>query len=325
MHVCVIGGGIAGSLLAWRLIQQPGIQVDVFAGTHRDLDATEASGGGVRGYESDSEQRALALTSLMELLDSRVLRDWADYHRTGSAYLQWPNQAVAAAVSEVDNALNGSAELKPAFKLGWHGTPQGAVAIVERLAGYISPASLRRHVLTEVARRATVREGNLTRPHKGYDKVVLATGAWTPELLRRNGYSDDGYRTKAIQYTIYRTGGWLPPVFVDEISGLYGRPSARGLLLGLPTQDWDVAPAYGVPAEDLEEKAAKLAAARFPELRLGPVVARRMGVDCYTSQPGLRLRPVDNRLYTFTGGSGGSVKTALAASQIAARALTSSR
>ena len=37
---------------------------------------------------------------------------------------------------------------------------------------------------------------------------------------------------KAIQYGVYRVNGWRPPCFVDETSGLYGRPvGTRELLL----------------------------------------------------------------------------------------------
>ena len=43
--------------------------------------------------------------------------------------------------------------------------------------------------------------------------------------------------------------------------------------------------------------------------------------DCYSDPPGLALRHVTGAMHTFTGGSGGAAKTALAASRIAARAL----
>src|SRR5207249_2398925 len=66
-----------------------------------------------------------------------------------------------------------------------------------------------------------------------YDVVVLAAGAWTPALLRSAGLPADGYRVKSIQYAVYRADGWRPPPFVDEVTGLYGRPTADGgLLLG---------------------------------------------------------------------------------------------
>jgi glycine/D-amino acid oxidase-like deaminating enzyme len=332
MHICVIGGGIAGSLLAWRLAQLPGVNVDLFTGRHRASDATEASGGGVRAYESEPHQRELALSSLLELLSSKVLREWSDYHRTGAAYLQWPELGLDTVLSEVDRRLHGSAELMSGSQLGtrgWAQIPAGSVAIVERLAGYVNPARLRRAVLDDLARHQRVRiiPKNADRLNEPHDKVVVATGAWTPGLLRRNGYDASDYRTKSIQYTLYRSGGsWRPPVFVDEISGLYGRPTTDGMLLGVPTEDWGAEPGEHACEAALEEKAARLVTARFPQLRLGTAIRRVRATDCYTDPALLRLRPVpggSERLFTFTGGSGGSVKTALAASQLAARTLAS--
>src|SRR6266516_6521319 len=91
----------------------------------------------------------------------------------------------------------------------------GRIAVLERQAGYISPAELRRAILTDLAGRpgATVRAavldaleptgtGDTARAtvdgsvHE-YDVIVLAVGAWTHELLRTNGWRGRGYRTKS--------------------------------------------------------------------------------------------------------------------------------
>jgi glycine/D-amino acid oxidase-like deaminating enzyme len=160
-----------------------------------------------------------------------------------------------------------------------------------------------------------------------YDVVVLATGGWTAHVLRASSLPADGYRTKSIQYCIHTTGDWRPPHFVDEIAGAYGRPTADGgLLLGVPTDRWDVDPDRPPALPDLPDIAARRASARFPRLQLGPVIRRVSSMDCYADQPGLALRPVTasgHRLLTFAGGAGGSVKTVLAASDQAARQLVS--
>jgi glycine/D-amino acid oxidase-like deaminating enzyme len=118
---------------------------------------------------------------------------------------------------------------------------------------------------------------------------------------------------------VHRTDGWRPPHFVDELTGVYGRPTIDGgLLLGVPTPHWDVDPDHPPIDPELPERAAAAATARFPDLRLGAVIRRVAAADCYTDPPGLALRPVDGPIFTFTGGSGGSVKTALAASARAA-------
>jgi glycine/D-amino acid oxidase-like deaminating enzyme len=157
------------------------------------------------------------------------------------------------------------------------------------------------------------------------DVVVLAAGAWTPSLLRAGGWDAGDLRSKAIQYTVHRTTGWRPQAFVDEPSGLYGKPTSDGgVLLGVPTEAWNVSPdAPGIdPA--LSRRAQELALSRFPQLRLAGAAEPTSAADCYCTEARLALRPVlgaENGLLTYTGGSGGAAKTALAASRQAASQL----
>ncbi len=119
--------------------------------------------------------------------------------------------------------------------------------------------------------------------------------------------------------------GDLPTMFVDETSDLYGRPTADGrLLLGVDTQRWSVPPGSSAPIPDLAAQAVRIAAERLPHLELSAPDHLVSTADCYADPPVLTLWPVPggtHRLYTFTGGSGGSVKTALAASRTAASEL----
>jgi glycine/D-amino acid oxidase-like deaminating enzyme len=349
MRICVVGGGLAGSLLAWRLARRTGVTVDILLGSASGPDATQASGGAVRAYEPMPEQRALATASLTELLASQVLRQWADYRQAGFVYLPENEDLLEAAAAEVAREFPGSVDLLPvSAALGstrefeyWAG-PAGR-AVVERRAGYISPAGLRRCVLADLAGRprtavemtalaavTTSAAGAACRMADGrqreYDVVVLAVGPWTPELLRAGGRPADGYRTKSIQYSVYAVDGWRPPPLVDETSGLYCKPTADGgLLLGVPTTEWDVRPGRSAVTPDWHERAVALARDRFPRLRLGALRTQLSAADCYCDPPVLKLRAVpdgDPCVLTFTGGSGGSAKTALAASERAAAALT---
>ena len=96
------------------------------------------------------------------------------------------------------------------------------------------------------------------------------------------------------------------------------------LLLGVPTRRWDVDPDRPGRTLELAGQAARLAEARFPRLRLGPPHRVVGAADCYVAESVLALRPVPGGagcLYTFTGGSGGAAKTALAASRRAATEL----
>lgn len=341
MHVCVIGGGLAGSLLAWRLSQRPGVEVDLLLGRHGHQDATSASGGAVRAYEPLAAQRELAVASMLELLSSDVLRRWADYLQTGSAYLHATGEEpdLPAAAAEIERELPGSVLVAASDTLtgdlSWaSGLLPPRTAVVERQAGHLSPGRLRDAIVADLAGRprTSVRAAALERldgtrcvidgSARAYDLVVLAAGAWTPELLRRNALPAGEYRTKAIQYSIYELGGRRPRQFVDEPTGLFARPAAGGgLLLGVPTTGWGVAPGR-LPVERIwYDRAADLAARLLPGVRLGAALSRVSAADCYCDPPILALRPVagaPSGLLTFTGGSGGSVKTVLAASRRAA-------
>jgi glycine/D-amino acid oxidase-like deaminating enzyme len=327
VRLCIVGGGLAGSMLAWRLGNATGDwQVDLVAG--QNTDATSASGGAVRAYETDAEQRRLATASLLELLASRTLRLWSGFRPTGAAYLRPDPTGLAEAAADIEHLLPGSVDVVNALD-GWAVLPPGAAAIVERRAGYTAPDRWRDAVLADARRvtvsTATIRairhrsSGTVACDGREYDVVVLAAGAWTPALLRANGFPADGYRTKTIQYAKYPVADWRPPQFVDEITGLYGRPAGDWeLLLGLPTEHWDVLPDRPPVTPGLADEAARLAGKRFPGIRLGPAGRSVVAADCYTDRPVLGLRPVAPSLWTFSGGSGGSVKTVLAASQRAA-------
>jgi glycine/D-amino acid oxidase-like deaminating enzyme len=342
MRVCVAGAGLAGSLLAWRLIRRPGLRVDLWTGRTRSgpaRDATAASGGAVRAYDALAAQRQLAIASLTELLGSPVLRDWAGYRETGFAYLRPGGTGLAAELAEIERELPGSAELtSPAEAFGardggpgWAGD-QEEIVVRERRAGATSPAHLRDAVIADLATRpgARVLDCALDGLAAGaYDAVVLAAGAWTPGLLRALGLPAEGYRTRSIQYTVYDAGPVRPPAFADERTGLYGLPTADGgMLIGLPTSEWDVPAGPGAVTEALHERACRVAAACLPGLKLGAARHRIATADCFADLPVLALRPVSGLapgLFTFTGGSGGCAKTALAASHRAALQLTEAR
>ena len=319
MRVAVVGGGVAGALLAWRVRQlAPRIAVDVYTGTPTESDATGASGGLVRGFERALDACRLAADSLAELRGDPVLRESAGYREIGSIYLLPPDRDPSASVAVVDERLPGSATV---------GAEDGAIAVTERHAGYLSPARLRACVLSWLADGGVgirpmpvvaVDPGPALRLADGtgigYDAVVVAAGAWTPALLAASGLAAGGLRTKQIQYSVFRTRPARPSVFVDERTGLYGRPARDGeVLLGLPGDRWDVDPAEVRPDPALAERVAAVAGVR-PHRTVA-------SADCYHDPPGLELRDAGAAVFTFTGGSGGAAKTVLAASRVAAAAL----
>jgi len=359
VRICIAGAGLAGAVLVWRLAgaAPQSWRIDWYLGTGAAgdgtggeraagngaaggtaRDATAVSGGAVRAYETDLDQRALAAQSLAELLGSAVLRDWAGYRAGAAVSLRPSRDGLETAAAAINAVLPGSAHVAGAAELaglGFAGLPPDAAAVVEAAAGWVSPARLRASVLADGAVRRRVRlVPGLFRPltprpaGAEHDLVVLATGPWTPAVLARAGLPAAGYRTKAIQYAVHPVAGGLPPQFVDGLTGLFGRPTGDGgLLLGLPTDRWDVEPDRPPADPALPAAAAELARARFPGLRLGPAGPPAVGCDCYPGPAaggsGLALRPVPGvpALFTFTGGAGASAKTALAASRQASARL----
>ncbi|HEY9473274.1 MAG TPA: FAD-binding oxidoreductase [Mycobacteriales bacterium] len=356
-RIGVVGAGIAGSLLAWRLaMKDPDRRIELLGAPAPHGDATGVSGGLVRTFETDPASRALATESLAELLANPTLRAWSEYRPIGSVYLVSPSDhpAIAAATGLAESAgLAGSAGATDrvgtagisvrdaaglAAEYGWCGLPEGSLGVVETLAGNISPDSLRGRILDDLVNRGvpvrrepvtelwcepdggvTVRTS--TRAHR-FDAVVVAVGRWTARLLRNSGLPDEGYRVKLVQYGVYEAFGPPPPAFVDDTSGLYGRGRVNGqVLLGIPVHRFDIAPDSPQPDLDAQCRATELAEQRLPGLRLGRLLRVVAGADCYTEPAGLRLREVPGppgRIFTFTGGSGGSAKLALAASARAA-------
>lgn len=327
VRIAVVGGGLAGTVLAWRLRRlRPSLDVTVYAGSSIDADATGTSGGILRGFETSPAAARQAAESLAELLDDPHLQAAAGYREVGSLYLLPDAGTTAEPLKHVDDWLPGSAVLlddAALRRLGLRNIPAGTVGVRESRAGYLSPARLRDEVLTRLGpavRRIAVSSvsplilADGSRPE--HDFVVVAAGAWTARLVQSSG----ALRTKQIQYAVCLATFPTVGAFVDELTGLYGRPLSGGtMLLGMPTSWWDVDPDTVTPDESL---LAELQAAAG--LRFGADVTPVRWVasaDCYTEPAGLALRPAGPTTWTFTGGSGGSAKTVLAATRQAAAEL----
>jgi glycine/D-amino acid oxidase-like deaminating enzyme len=299
----------------------------------------------VRGFEPDAANCRLATDSLAELQADQQLAAWAGLQELESVYVSAdaPGAVDIALRRQLTELSGGARAVGPdelARQYGIAGLPDRSVGVVEPRAGAIAPGRLRRHVLAELARlqvprtlgridQVAVADDQVVCKWDGqarrYDALVLASGRWTPRLLAASDLPVPHYRTKTITYAWYQATGAPQYCFVDETSGIYGRPGPEGqLALGLPSTEWDVDPDMPAADDDALRRAAGLARSRFRKLRLGSLQRVVTSADCYTEPSGLTLRPVlddSMPLYTFTGGSGGAVKTALAASAVAAREL----
>lgn len=312
--VGIVGTGIAGALLGRRLAAA-GARVTLYAARGLPPDATAVSGGLTRGFEPDLERCRLAADSVVELRADPELAAAAGYRELGSAYLlATAEPTLDVLVKEVDARLPGSVSV---VDPPWSGVPAGAVAVLERHAGHLSPAALRGWALAGLSVEPAPADPLSLAAR--VDALVLATGRWTPTLLAAAGLPGLGLRTKAIQYALHPARGWTPPVFVDETTGLWVRPAAGDqVLLGVPSTRWD--PVTPTPEPELVAAAARAAYDRFG-VDVGEPTAVVAAADAYADPPVLALRPAADRVVTFTGGSGGAAKYALAASRLAAAAL----
>ncbi|MCZ4125344.1 NAD(P)/FAD-dependent oxidoreductase [Streptomyces sp. H39-S7] len=341
MRICVVGGGLAGMLLAWRLVRHPGLRVTLVTGAPGTRDSTGVSGGLVRGFEADPRAAESAARSLQELRASALLREWSEYRETGSLYILHSAPPLRRLI-DVDRSLPGSVLIldrrELAARYGFSDLPEDSAAVLERHAGYFSPDALRRGARADFVARGGLLDAtdlrSLDRPEGGElgyrtgagrgtaDLVVLAAGGWTGRLLTGLGLPAPDLRTKVIQCALYATSGDHPPPFVDETSGLYGRPAGPDrMLLGLPTDRWDTDPGQRVFLDREERTVRQTAARRLPGLALNPPHHFIAMSEAYAPEGRLALRPAlpyPSGLFTFTGGSGGAAKTALAASSAAA-------
>jgi glycine/D-amino acid oxidase-like deaminating enzyme len=337
VRVGIVGAGIAGASLAWRLASEhTGVRVHLFSGgSEARSDATGLSGGLFRGFETDRLSCLDASASLREMLASPVLRQWAGYTEVGSLYLVPDGPPPDELIDTVDAAVPGSLRLldseEVSARFGFRGLPPRTVAVHESRAGFVSPERLRRALVSDAVTRGVVLESSaVTAVTDGArcrlgdartvtcDAVVVAAGRWTGSVLSASGLSRWPLRTKRIQYGVYPNRGLALPAFVDETSGLYGRGIPGGhVLLGVPDHRWDLAAEDWVPDSELAARVGAVAATRFALGRLGAPQRLVVGVDSYHPHPGLRLRRVTDAVYTFAGGSGGSAKTALAAGRSA--------
>ncbi|MBV6696708.1 FAD-binding oxidoreductase [Kitasatospora aureofaciens] len=340
MRICIIGAGLAGTLLAWRLRRgAPGADVCLVTAPTPPGEATAASGGLLRGFETDPAACRLAAESLAELRADPALARLAGYRETGSLYVTGEPPPTAL-LDLLENQLPGSAALvDPATAAERYGIdgPPDAHYLAERHAGYLSPDDLRYGLLRDFLRRGgrtvpgpalSVGPGAVQLPGHtlSCDHAVLATGRQTGPLLYCSGLDHREparLRGKLIQYTVHRATGHRPPCFVDETTGLYGRPHGEGgMLLGVPTDHWDEDAEQLCPVPELLHEAEVLSRLRLPGLRLGRPRRTVVAADTYSASGLLELRATtDPAVHTFTGGSGGAAKCALAASRRAARGL----
>ncbi|MGQ0772941.1 MAG: NAD(P)/FAD-dependent oxidoreductase [Pseudonocardiales bacterium] len=358
-RIAIVGGGVGGAAILEALTRAGIGQLTLFEKEYASAGATGLSGGLVRVYHTDPFLSNLAAESVpgLRLLD-RALSSSIGYVQAGSLYLE-ADHRVPRMLEEVERLREccdrppyewplrvllpdeGKARF-PAFE--WAGV---GAAVYEELAGYASPRQTTKALLNlAISRGAEVAEGipvieiqtrrgrvvgvrlassSFAPDVVAADIVVVAAGAWSRDLLKGLGLAVP-LRTKRIQYNFLRVAG-APrhPAFIDDTTGVYGRPHELDTsLIGMGLDEWDVS--LGPTAINPVTSAAIHDAAiqRAPWLKGATVAGGVSGFDAYTPD-GHALLGFDDQvqgLFLATGWSGGGFKMALGIGQRVAAALT---
>jgi len=353
-RIAIIGAGVGGAAIL-EAVTRAGIgQPTLFEKECASAGATGLSGGLVRVYHTDAFLSDLAAESVpgLRLLD-RALSSSIGYVQAGSLYLE-ADHRVPRMRDEVERLRGrcgwplrvllpdeGKARF-PAFE--WAGV---GAAVYEEFAGYASPRQTTKALLSlATSRGAVVAEGTrvLEIHTRGgrvagvrvasssfaaesfvADIVVVAAGAWSRDLLTGLGLAAP-LRSKRIQYNIFQVSG-APrhPAFIDDTTGVYGRPHEPGTsLIGKALDEWDVS-LRPMAVNPLTSAAIYDAAiGRAPWLKGARTTGGVSGFDAYTPD-GHALLGFDDQiegLFLATGCSGGGFKMALGVGQRVAATLT---
>jgi sarcosine oxidase subunit beta len=266
--IVIVGGGIIGAAVFNRLTQTFGPNVLLIEKSRQGFGATAFSGGILRAYHIDQRISYLCSKGIEFYRNLARTSDSAFFvHRTGFLQLIDSDHREAAQRSYED--------LKPHVTLEWLTASEASgrfslaenhklsAAVFEPEAGYVDPLQVSRVLITmgKAAGGITMEGVELQDIDTANgsacavitncgriscDRVILCTGAWTPNLTQRIGaLAPVELRSKAIQVNIIsRNANAIElPAFADACTEAYGRPEGKDYaLIGSPVDLWDVDP-----------------------------------------------------------------------------------
>lgn len=336
----MVGGGLSGSLAA-RELALSGFAVTVFDSLEpTSANATNLSGGLVRAFDIDAEQREDA-ASVVYGADSVRCRD-SGFVRAGALTSGVAAADAHAFTTELADRYRFDASVLTAEEVRIrYGVelPADSISVLEPDAGFVSPRKL-----ASSARRIASRSGAVMRfssrvvsvndvlngvdlvvdgerePIR-FDYSVLALGAWTSKAP--NGVDGIGpSAVMAIQIVyVARPTSLVHPTLFDYGSGVYAAPTSPGVsLLGLST---------GTSFENLDDvqlrsidefhvkRTLALAAKRLPWVAAASVLRVVRGFDG-VAEPGARATNAvgdNDRIVVVRPWNGTGAKHALSAAR----------
>jgi glycine/D-amino acid oxidase-like deaminating enzyme len=148
--------------------------------------------------------------------------------------------------------------------------------------------------------------------------VVVAAGCASIGLLSAWWPPGRQARTRRIRCAIFASAGHALPAFVDDGTGVWGRPDAAdGYLAGWPVNEWDmpVSAGTGLTVAEVAQVRAGVVG-RLPFLAKADYLTGRFGTDLFLAGgPVLGRMPGALRTFAAVGWSGDGFKTAPAAAE----------
>ena len=240
MKVAVVGGGVMGAATAWRLGRR-GVDVTVFD-RHSPPHALGSSHGESRIIRTAYFEGSWYVPLLHEAFGLwRELEQVSGRHlltMTGALMIGRESSAnvVGALASAKEHGLDAEFLDTDKFRRRFRGhvVRDGEVAVLDRQAGVLDPDGAVASMLGQVAdvRRATA-VASIAELRQSFDKVVVAAGPWTPELIDWIPLQVE--RQVHGWFVTARDADWFGPDrfpafvrFSEESGFMYGIPSLDG-------------------------------------------------------------------------------------------------
>ncbi|MFL6239376.1 MAG: NAD(P)/FAD-dependent oxidoreductase [Actinomycetes bacterium] len=334
--VAVVGAGVHGASAAYHLAERGLRTLVIESGHPADGPTTGRSSAICRAFYTNEFLAEVAQGSLSVFADFEAqVGGPAGFHRTGALFVH--GAAEAADVTRAAAALRAAGidvevvspdalqRDHPAIDIDGI-----AIAVWEPGAGYADPVlTTTSYVAAARARGAEVwlkcivqgiEPGAVvtlrtTRGSLTADRVLVAAGPWTRELLATCDVEVLTHAERHVVATLDLRQGLLPYVVADTVTGWYGKPEVGGRYVvgGLtPEQPVDVATVHERISDDEALHYAALLVHRFPSLAdcaltrgwagvydvspdWQPIigeVATNVVIDCGSSGHGFKLAPV---------------------------------